>query len=440
LPLLPSTLPHCFTFCDLLNSLGCDEAFITQAALQSGWLKRSPRKITPASLFDAVCFESSHGTASFNDVASRIHTLPSRQAVARRMNKAALVFFQHCLATLIDHKTAASHTPSWLSRYHRIILQDSTVLKLPAWLFDTFSGVTNATTTVCNARIQAVYDLKNRCFLAFSIDAYSKNDLLCAPALKLQKGDLVLRDRGYLLADELQRHLDVGADCIYRHKTGTLYLDPDTRQPIDLLAELRKNGCLDLRVLLNNKAQTPVRLLSAPVSQETAGLRRMKAKKEMRGHAPSEAVLALMDWTVFITTIAAPEADFKTILATYGLRWRVEVLFKSWKSHLNFDLIHRVSKTQLSILLTARLLIITALTNWLHPRCHDLISKVHDRQLSLLKFLHYLAMKPEQLPPLVHCLSLAKPQTQHPLLMLKKYCCYDKRKRQNFDQFCCALP
>ena len=356
------------------------------------------------------------------------------------MNESALLFFQHCLALLIDHKAAAAKPPPWLGRYRRVILQDSTVLKLPAWLFDTFSGVTNATTTVCNARIQAVYDLKNRRFLHFSIDPYSKNDLLCAPALNLKKGDLVLRDRGYLFADELQRHLNAGADCIYRHKTGTLYLDADTLEPIDLLAKLRNNACLDLRVRLNNKAQTPVRLLSAPVSQEAASLRRMKAKKEMHGHAPSEAVLALMDWTIFITTITTPGADFKTILATYGLRWRVEVLFKSWKSHLHFDLIHRVSKTQLSILLTARLLIITALTNWLHPRCHDLISKSHGRQLSLLKFLHYLAMKPEQLPRLVHCLSLANAKTQEALLMLKKYCCYDKRKRRNFDQFCSALP
>lgn len=437
---LPSTTPHCFTFCDLLNSLGCDEVFLTQAAIQSGWLKRSPRKITPASLFDAVCFEASHGSASFNDVASRIHTLPSKQAVARRMNKPALLFFEQCLAALIDHKTSASKLPPWLGCYQRVLLQDSTVLKLPAWLFDVFSGVSNGATTVCNARVQAVYDIKSRRFLDFSIDAYSKNDLLCAPELKLQKGDLVLRDRGYLYLDEIQRHLDAGAHCIYRHKTGTLYLDADTLQPIDLLALLRKSGSLDLRLRLNNKAQTPVRLLSAPVSQETASLRRMKAKKETRGHAPSEAVLALMDWTIFITTITDPQADFKTVLATYGLRWRVEVLFKSWKSHLHFDLIHRVSETQLRILLTARLLVITALTNWLYPQCHDLVNRACGKQLSLLKFLHYLTMKPSQLPRLVHCLSLAGPQIQHPVLMLQKYCCYDKRKRLNFDLFCSTLP
>ena len=35
-------------------------------------------------------------------------------------------------------------------------------------------------------------------FIDFSIDPYSKNDLVSAPELELQLDDLVLRDRGYL--------------------------------------------------------------------------------------------------------------------------------------------------------------------------------------------------------------------------------------------------
>ena len=69
----------------------------------------------------------------------------------------------------------------------------------------------------------------------------------------------------------------------------------------------------------------------------------MKARKETKGHNPSKAVLELMDWTIFITTIPAPIADFARILAIYGLRWRIEVIFKAWKSHMNFHLLHRVS-------------------------------------------------------------------------------------------------
>jgi hypothetical protein len=173
----------------------------------------------------------------------------------------------------------------------------------------------------------------------------------------------VLRDRGYLVLDEIPRHRAAGGDCIYRHKTGITYLDPQTGQLLDLLALLKQQGRLDLEELLNNEARTPVRLVTAPVDAETANRRRQKAKIETHGHHPSPALLALMDWTIFITTIPAAAASFKELLALYGLRWRIEIIFKAWKSHLKFPLLHRVSRRQMAILLKARLLIITACTN-----------------------------------------------------------------------------
>ena len=434
---------HTNIFSSLLNSLGCSDQSITDAALHAGWGQRLPRKINALNLLNALCFECTQGTASYNDVASRIHADhhgdPSRQALASRMNEACLRFFQSCLATLIHRRLASSSPSNWLTHYNRVIVQDSTVLKLPTWLFAQFSGVSNAHSSVCNARIQAVYDLKNKCFLSFSIDSYSKNDLLSAPELELQKGDLVLRDRGYLIADELQRHLEAGAHCIYRHKTGTLYLDPQSLLPIDLHKLLLKNGCLDQVVLLNNRDRTRVRLLSAPVNEETANLRRMKAKKENPGHNPSEAVLALMGWTIFITTIARKDAGFKAILVTYGLRWRIEILFKTWKSHLNFDVLHRVSERQLRIHLTARLLVITACTNWLYKKYYQIIKKAHARDLSLLKFLNYVMKKPQRIPSLCAGLSGTKEQLKDLCATLKKYCCYDIRKRKNFHQICEGL-
>ena len=121
-------------------------------------------------------------------------------------------------------------------RSRRILIQDSTILKLPAWHFAHFSGVANAHGTVCNARLQAVYDLVSMSFLSFSLDSYSRNDLSAAPALPLgASSDLtVLRDRGYLSAEEIERHVQAGAHCIYRYKTKTTYLDPETLQPIEL--------------------------------------------------------------------------------------------------------------------------------------------------------------------------------------------------------------
>jgi hypothetical protein len=92
--------------------------------------------------------------------------------------------------------------------------------------------------------------------ISFSIDSYSKNDLKAAPELELLEGDLVLRDRGYLTHGEIHRHIEAKADCIYRHKTGKIYLDPITEKPIDLLKLLQENSYLDQTVMLNDGKRT----------------------------------------------------------------------------------------------------------------------------------------------------------------------------------------
>jgi hypothetical protein len=324
--------------------------------------------------------------------------------------------------------------------YQRVLVQDSSVIRLPGWLFDKFSGVSNGQQQVCNARIQVVYDIKSMAFVSFEICPYTKNDLKAAPELVLNKGDLVLRDRGYLSASEIARHGNAGAHCIYRHKTGVRYLDPDTHEPLDLLGELQKKGSLDRTVLLNDKARTPVRLVSAPVDKETAAHRRRKAKKEMHGHKPSAEVLALMDWTIFLTTLPQEEGDFKTLLNLYGLRWRIEIIFKTWKSHLNFDSLHRVSEVELKTLLTARLLLITEGTNVLYRRCFLKTRELYDRDLSIQKFLKRLSRMPELFGMIFKAFETPSSESLPVWEHLLRYCCYDKRKRKNFFDQCRDLP
>ena len=168
------------------------------------------------------------------------------------------------------------------SIFNRIIVQDSTIIRLPQRLFGVFSGVANASSKVCNARIQGVYDILNERFISFSIDPYSKNDLEAAPELLLEKGDLSLRDRGYLLFEEIDRHIRVGADCIYRYKNKMVLLNAVTEKPLDILAMLERTPTIDMEIKLNNKERTAVRLVAFPVSEQLANNRRMKAKKEKK--------------------------------------------------------------------------------------------------------------------------------------------------------------
>lgn len=435
-------------FDDFLHSLEIDEQDLEALAKETGWQQREPRKITAAGLLSALCLESVQGDASFNDLSSRLDLAsdgkgPSRQGVSKRVNAPFLKLLEQLLARLIKIKTGAAgpeDDAEMFPGYRRVLLQDSTVIKLPGWLFPQFSGVSNGHQQVCNARVQVVYDLKEMAFESFGICPYTKNDLKAAPELALREGDLVLRDRGYLSAGEIARHRNAGAHCIYRHKTGVRYLDPDTLEPLDLLGELRKNGRLDRTVLLNDEARTPVRLVSAPVGKEVADLRRMRAKKQVHGHRPSDEVLAMMDWTIFLTTVPREEADFASLLKVYGLRWRIEVIFKTWKSHLSFDALHRVSEIELKTILTVRLLLITEGTNVLYRRCYLRVRELYGRDLSLQKFLKRLTRSPELFGMVFQALGNPSTGPMPVWEHLLRYCCYDRRVRKNFFDQCYDLP
>ncbi len=410
-------------------------------ARQTGFIERSPRKITPAALLGAICRLCTGTSPSCNDLAAHIarDTLrePSRQAVHLRLKAAFEQFVEKLLARIIARRCAPRGHDGGICgvfrEYRRVIVQDSTVIQLPDHLYAHFSGVRNAHRSSCGARIQAVYDLISGCLLHFSIDAYSRNDRAAAPALQLREGDLVLRDRGYLTIDELRRHRQAAADCIYRHQSGWLYYDARTLEPLDLPALLRARGCLDREVLLSDR--TRVRLVAAPVDEQTANLRRMRAKQQTKGRNPSKAVLFLMGWTIFITTVPAERADFAALLGLYGLRWRIEIIFKAWKSQARFDHLHRLSRRQVLILLKVRLLLLAACANLLHAELASRLWRGFGRRLSLLKFMRHLCGGVDRIFEALECLRPQAPGHETFLRYLARYCCYEKRrKRRNYEE------
>jgi len=409
-------------------------------AFESGFMKRRSKKIDPPLFLANLCLSALEGSPSYNDLAARFHAQynisASKQAFWKRTDASCVLFLKSVLARIIIQKVnkVDSTAIKACRHYNRVIVQDSTIIKLPLRLFDVFSGVGNGSATVCNARIQGVYELLSGCFLSFSIDPYSKNDLSSAPELKIQKGDLVLRDRGYSTNDEIRRHINSGADCIYRHKFNSGYIDPATQKSINLTALLVQKGELDMEVYLNDKERTKVRLIAKPVAPEIASLRRMKAKKEMRGHNPSPEILFLMSWTIFITTIPRAHADFQKVLLIYKLRWRIEIIFKIFKSHMSFSKVHNVSEQQLILLLTARFIMIVICIHFIYQPCYALIANIYNRQLSMIKFIHYLIMNNLQMIHILNHGSNLDYCIKLHVNSIVRYCTYDKRKRQNFNE------
>jgi len=113
----------------------------------------------------------------------------------------------------------------------------------------------------------------------------------------------------------------------------------------------------------------------------------MKAKKEMKGHAPSHELLQLISWTIFLTTIVDPALTFKEILPLYSLRWRIENIFKTWKSYFNFQKVHNVPEIQLRVLLQARLIMITLAYERLFLPLLAQLYRTSGKVVSLIKFM-----------------------------------------------------
>lgn len=426
----------------LFRACGLSEELICRIARETNFIERASGKISVPALLECVCEEVVKGTVSYNDLAARIQSttgdMISRQAYWERMNTDACVaFFKAILAMVMLQKLNKLEVDQLkcCALFTRILIQDSTIIQIPARLFDIFSGARNAHTTACNARIQGVYDLCSGQFIKFSIDPYSKNDVSVAYEIEAKPGDLILRDRGYFLIEAIGAFKVDGIETISRYKYITTLYDVETKEEINLIELLSSRGTVDMMVLAGIRKNIRIRLLAVPVKEEIANLRRMKAKKETKGHAPSQELLSLMSWSIFIVTIENPAITVKHIMALYGLRWRIENIFKTWKSNFSFDKLHNVSGKQLHVLLTARLIIISLAYHGAYTPLSGEVLRRSNRRLSLMKFMRYVCQNLTLLP------RLLSPRFWSAELLdaIAYYCTYDKRHRQHFAANCDSI-
>ena len=409
---------------------------IREAAFESGFARRIWKKISPENYFSYICIESVKGTVSHNDLSEAVGLsageYASRQAYWERTKNKADIFMQKILEELIREKHSNFDLKILTAcSFKRILVQDSTIIRLPEKLFTAYSGVKNAYKQVCNARIQGTYDLISGHFIKFSIDPYSKNDQSVSSIIEVEPGDIWLRDRGYFTIDSMEIIKEESGDYVMRYKSKTNVSDLETGEIIDLLSELEKRKRIDQKVFLGCE-KLPVRIIAVPVDEETANLRRMKAKKEASGYTPSKENLALMSWTIFITSIDNAAFTFDIIYKLYTLRWRIECIFKTWKSNFSFAAVHNVSEIQLRVLLTARLIMICIAYHKLYIPISNFLFKNRKKVISMLKFMRFTVRHFEEIIELVT--SANKFGYNKMLNLIEKTCSYDKRKRKNYNQ------
>lgn len=219
-----------------------------------------------------------------------------------------------------------------------------------------------------------------------------------------------------------------GADSLFLYKHKTILFDPDSGEEINLLEHLKQYDEIDQIVLLGSQKKIGVRIIARRVKEEVANTRRMRARKESHHKNPSKEALALMSWTIILTTIDDLEISFETLLTIYGFRWRIENIFKTWKSNFSFSKIHNVSKNQLYVLMYARFIMITMI-NKIFIHLSGIIKSKVGRLPSMMKFMRYIQKNSETLQRFAKYDHIS----EKAIAAVIRYCMYDSRKRLNFE-------
>ena len=242
-----------------------DREDVMELAVKSGFVKRKPRKINPRELLAALFVTVLGGGRSLNSIAMTIGVLNgepvSKQGVDKRIKGACLKYLECILAHAIS-RTVIHHCEAFSSTFNRIVLQDSTTIRLPSHLKDVFPGSRNQRSDdISLLKIQTAYDLLQEHFCYFQITPFTTNDQHAATTMLeyVEKNDLVIRDLGYFVPSSLGLLQQKGAFFISRLRYGVNIYDSDGENKLNLLRMLKKRKKLDMRVVIGGEQRATCR-------------------------------------------------------------------------------------------------------------------------------------------------------------------------------------
>lgn len=406
-----------------------------KVAMEVGFVQRKPRKIHPLQLLKAFCMLLPQTCPSLRALATVLSVLSSeavsKQAIAQRIGKPWVEFCRQMLALLLCKRLETGPTAPLLAAFNRVLLHDSSTLPLPQALAPHYPGSKNQRGAHAQAKVQAILDIKNRSYVHFSLTAFTRNDQAAAADVLtlLQAGDLIIRDLGYFVLKILKLIADAGAFFISRCRYGCSLFDLNGSS-IDLPQLLRRKGQLDGWISIGSIEKLRARLVAIPLPPDVAQKRRRVLRENRdRRLNPSKEHLFLLGWAIFITNVPEDVWNAEQIAKIYGLRWRIEIIFKAWKSNFCITAYsHSASRYQIESLIYARLIYILLFQTVLYNPLACQIDSQYARKLSLLKFSAFFVNYHWLIPMMVQS---ANKRLLGDILM--RFCTYDKRKRPNYE-------
>ena len=227
------------------------------------------------------------------------------QGIDHRFTEATATWLQQVLDAAVTQVLASDPVAIPLvQRFPAVVIQDRSIVLLPASLATTWRGCGSADpeTAAAALKLQVRLDLVTGALQGPLLQDGRVHDRK-APAqpLAVPAGALRLADLGYFRLETLQHLSQQGHYWLTRWQAGTVMLDAED-QPLDLVAWLTAQGDspVDCLVWLGYAYHLPARLLAQRVPPEVAEQRRrrLRAEAQRRGQPVSALRLAAADGTI----------------------------------------------------------------------------------------------------------------------------------------------
>lgn len=305
----------------------------------------------------------------------------SKQGVNDRFNEAAVHMFQQLFdKALKSFKVEQISVFKLLKPFSSVRIQDSSGIELPPSLKKIYKGFGGGASESA-LKLQVLFDSVNGSIEQLNVTGATQNDQGYQEHLSvIEKTALYLQDLGYF---SIQSFITIAKEKAYflsRYLPQTKLFDEEGN-PFDLLDSLRKTDTwMEQNLLIGKEQKLPVRFIAQRLDEETKQKRLKNIYKSYRKRQPSDLILELAGWSLYITNVPDSMLTKEHIHFVYVLRWQIELFFKLCKQYAGVNKISSQNPSRVLCELYARLILIALFLYICAP-----IRWQKERELSLPK-------------------------------------------------------
>ncbi|MGH7493048.1 MAG: IS4 family transposase [bacterium] len=347
---------------------------------------------------------SIYGTPSLNDLVGLLnlvapHLEITRQGLHERIHECAVAFFEKMLAWSISlelPQRLTKEVQTLCPHFQRILILDSTSFQLPRALARYFRGSGGGGSEAA-VKILFGYDFKGGQFFYRLTDGVTHDHLSdCGFLQGIAAGDLEISDLGFFNIAAFA-HMDASGAFylsrlrpdvkVYQFRNGEL-------EEFDLVrfAQQLRVSHTEIEVYLKKtEIVTKTRLIIAKVPDQVKAqrLRKLNHISRKKGYTTRKRVKILAGFNLYLTNALATALASEHIRALYGIRWQIELIFKSWKSNFALAKVTGKRSERIKCILYAKLLLIM-ITTKICIAVRNYVWLTAHRELSIFQATKYL--------------------------------------------------